>query len=210
MFTISQDPINMTELADGLDHPAGGAFVEFEGRVRNHNEGQSVTALDYQAYKPLAEAEGNKIIEEAEKIQELPENRRPVAARKSRTFYSDAICFNACRTAEDVGASAIIGMTSSGYTAFKVSSYRPKLGSGIFIFSDHMHMLATLNLVWGVRCYHYDRFTTTDETMDDVTEILIKAGKIQPGDVIVNTGSMPIQKRHRTNMLKVSVVEERH
>lgn len=151
--------------------------------------------------------EMNKIIEEAEKIQYMDSERRPRAAKKSRTFLSDAICFNACKTAEDVGAKAIIGMTSSGYTAFKVSSYRPKLGMGIFIFSDRMHMLATLNLVWGVRCYYYDRFTTTDETIADVTEILLKAGRISEGDIVINTGSMPIRKRHRTNMLKITLVE---
>jgi pyruvate kinase len=67
--------------------------------------------------------------------------------------------------------------------------------------------LATLNLVWGVRCYYYDRFTTTDETISDVTEILLKAGRVQEGDIIINTGSMPIRKRHRTNMLKITVVE---
>jgi pyruvate kinase len=151
--------------------------------------------------------EMNKIIEEAEKIHFPDSDRRPKAEPKSRTFLSDAICFNACKTAEDVGAKAIIGMTSSGYTAFKVSSFRPKLGTGIFIFSDRMHMLATLNLVWGVRCYYYDRFTTTDETISDVTEILLKAGRVQEGDIIINTGSMPIRKRHRTNMLKITVVE---
>lgn len=151
--------------------------------------------------------EMNKIIDEAEKIQGF-NDRRPVASPKSRTFLSDAICFNACKTAEDVGAKAIIGMTSSGYTAFKVSSYRPRVGSGIFIFSDRMHMLSTLNLVWGVRCFHYDRFTTTDETIQDVTEILLKAERVKPGDIVVNTGSMPIQKRYRTNMLKITVIED--
>ncbi len=151
--------------------------------------------------------EMNKIIEEAEKVLSL-DGRRPVASPKSRTFLSDAICFNACKTAEDVGATAIVGMTSSGYTAFKVSSYRPKLESGIFIFSDRMHMLATLNLVWGVRCYYYDRFTTTDETINDVQEILYKDGRIKEGDIVVNTGSMPIQQRHRTNMLKITVIEK--
>ena len=148
----------------------------------------------------------NKIIEEAEKhyhsnIEEL----RPVPAAKSRTFLSDVICFSAARTAEEVSAKAIVGMTSSGYTAFKVSSFRPK--NDIYIFSDRMHMLATLNLVWGVRCYYYDRFTTTDDTIQDVTSILKSAGKLHPGDVVVNTASMPLHRRFRTNMLKVTVVE---
>ncbi|MDX1939164.1 MAG: pyruvate kinase [Saprospiraceae bacterium] len=146
----------------------------------------------------------NKIIEEAEKIFDM-NGRRPVLVPKARTFLSDVVCFNAAKTAEEVGAKAIIGVTSSGYTAFKVSSYRPK--SEIYIFSDRMHMLATLNLVWGVRCFYYDRFTTTDETIVDVTDILKRAGKVKSGEILVNTGSMPLHRRHRTNMMKVTVVE---
>jgi pyruvate kinase len=148
----------------------------------------------------------NKIILEAETYYTINKNRkRPKPSSKARTFYSDAICFNAAKTAEEVGAKGIIGMTSSGYTAFKVSSYRPN--SKIYIFSDKQHMLATLNLVWGVRCYYYDKFTTTDETIEDVTEILKIEKRVVPGDVIINTGSMPLHRRHRTNMLKLTVVE---
>lgn len=147
----------------------------------------------------------NKIIEETEKIFHLEEDRRPKPSPKTRTFMSDVVCFNAAKTAEDISAKAIVGMTSSGYTAFKVSSYRPR--NEIYIFSDRMHMLATLNLVWGVRCYYYDRFTTTDETIIDVNDILKRAGRIQPGDIVVNTGSMPLHRRHRTNMMKITEVE---
>ncbi len=145
-----------------------------------------------------------RIIREAEK-HDMPQFKRPTPHVKKRTFLSDVICYNAARAAEDVDAKAIVGMTSSGYTAFMVSSYRPN--KQIFIFSNLSHMLATLNLVWGVRCFYYDRFTTTDETFQDVNEILKSAGKLVPGDVVINTGSMPIHKRHRTNMMKISVVE---
>ncbi len=145
----------------------------------------------------------NKIIEQAEKSYDL--STRPKANKKSRTFHSDVICFNACKTATEVNAKAIVGMTSSGYTAFKVSSHRPN--SGIYIFSDKKYMLSILNLVWGVKCYYYDKFTTTDGTITDVTEILKKERVVKKGDVIVNTGSMPLHKRYRTNMLKITVVE---
>jgi pyruvate kinase len=146
----------------------------------------------------------NKIIDEAEKHYSI-EHNRPKPPRKSRTFLSDVICFNAARTAEEIGAKAILGMTSSGYTAFKVSSFRPN--AKVYIFSDQMHMLSTLNLCWGVRCFYYDRFTTTDETIEDVTKILKNNEKVTTGDIIVNTGSMPLHRRHRTNMLKITVVE---
>lgn len=146
----------------------------------------------------------NKIIDEAEKHY-APSEKRPKPSNRSRTFLSDAVCFNAARTAEVINAKAILGMTSSGYTAFKISSFRPK--NEIYVFSDKMHMLATLNLLWGVKCFYYDRFTTTDETIEDVTQILKSVGRIKKGDIVVNTGSMPLHRRHRTNMLKVTVIE---
>lgn len=146
----------------------------------------------------------NRIIAEAEKSYFISE-RRPLPAEKSRTFVSDVVIFNAAKTAEEIEARAIVGMTSSGYTAFKLSSYRPN--AKIYCFSDRMHMLRTLNLCWGVRCFYYDRFTTTDETIQDVAEILKEANRVAKGDYIVNTGSMPLHRRHRTNMMKVTEVE---
>ncbi|HLF63286.1 MAG TPA: pyruvate kinase [Saprospiraceae bacterium] len=146
----------------------------------------------------------HKIISEAESHYEM-QTKRPKPAPKSGTFYSDIVCFNACKTAEEIGAKAIIGMTISGYTAFKLSSYRPR--PVIYIFSAEPNMLSTLNLVWGVQCFYYDKFTSTDETIHDVIEILKMAGHLKKGDVVVNTGSMPMEKRLMTNMLKVTIVE---
>ena len=146
----------------------------------------------------------NKIIAETEKHFSFV-GKRPKPAKKSRTFFSDAMCLNAAKLSEDINAKAIIGMTSSGYTAFKVSSYRPK--AEIYIFSDQDYMLGTLNLVWGVKCFYYDKFTTTDGTIADVTEILKIKGEVSKGDTVVNLASMPILQRHRTNMMKITVVD---
>ncbi len=180
----------ITDVANAVLDGADAVMLSGETAVGNH---------------PVKVVEAmNKIIDEAE-ISYTIREQRPVPSKKSRTFLSDAVCFNAAKTAEEVGAKAILGMTSSGYTAFKVSSYRPNCE--IYIFSDQPHMLATLNLVWGVRCFYYDKFTTTDETIQDVTEILVHEGEVFPGDVVVNTGSMPLHRRHRTNMVKVTVIE---
>ncbi len=156
------------------------------------------------AHPALVVSSMRKIIAEAEKHYAI-EGKRPHAVEKSRTFLSDVVCFNAARTAEEIDAKAIIGMTTSGYTAFKVSSYRPK--SNIFIFSDKPSMLNTLNLVWGVRCFAYNKFSTTDETVQDLVDILKEQKIVKEGDVVVNTGSMPIERRFRTNMMRVTVVE---
>ncbi|MFK7936865.1 MAG: pyruvate kinase [Saprospiraceae bacterium] len=146
----------------------------------------------------------NRIITEAEKGYAL-KSKRPTANPKSRTFYSDVVCSNAARTADEIKAKAIAGMTTSGYTAFKVSSYRPSCK--IYIFSDQNYMLSTLNLVWGVRCYYYDKFTTTDGTIEDVANILKKTDIVKEGDMIVNIGSMPLHRRFRTNMMKITKID---
>ncbi|MBK8297021.1 MAG: pyruvate kinase [Saprospiraceae bacterium] len=146
----------------------------------------------------------NKIIFEAERHYAIL-TKRPRPSDKSSTFLSDVVCFNAAKTAEDIKAQAIIGLTISGYTAFKTSSYRTHCP--IYIFTSATHMLGTLNLVWGVRCYYYDKMSSTDETIEDLIEILKKDHKLKAGDLVVNTGSMPIHKKLRTNMLKVTEVE---
>ncbi len=146
----------------------------------------------------------NKIIDEVEKDDTIY-YRGLVPDENSESFYSDAICYNSCRIARQVNANCIIGMTKSGYTAFMVSSYRPK--SHIFIFSSDAEMLNTLNLVWGIRCFYYDKFTSTDDTIRDVQEMLVQYGLLQKGDVVINTGSMPLQMRKKTNMLKISIID---
>jgi pyruvate kinase len=122
---------------------------------------------------------------------------------KSPTFYSDSVVGAACYLARDTDAAAIIGMTKSGYTAFQLAKYRPK--AHIFIFTDNRLALNTLNLVWGIRAFYYDKFTSTDETISDIREILIQKKLIRPGDVYINTASIPIAEKKKTNMVKLSI-----
>jgi pyruvate kinase len=128
---------------------------------------------------------------------------RPVIS--SPSFASDEVCFTAVRMSDHLNAKAIIAMTKSGYTGFKVASYRPQ--AGVFIFTDNAKMLNTLNLVWGVRGFHYDQFVSTDQTFDDVVDILKEHRFVQPGDYVINCASMPIKRKQRTNTIKVSLVE---
>jgi pyruvate kinase len=127
------------------------------------------------------------------------------ADKNSPTFISDAICYNAARMSGELGAKAIIGMTFSGYTGFMLSSYRPK--SLIFIFTENQDLLNALSICWGVRAFYYKNFVGTDTTIRDVIRILKEKELIKTGDIIINTGSMPLAARGRTNMVKVTVVE---
>jgi len=122
----------------------------------------------------------------------------------SPSFLSDAICYNACKLAKDTQANALIGMTQSGYTGFMLSSYRPK--SPLFIFSKEKTLINQLSLSWGVRAFHYAEEESIDDIVADLTEILKQRGFIKKGDVIINTGSIPVDEHLPTNLLKISKV----
>jgi pyruvate kinase len=132
-------------------------------------------------------------------------NKELVPSEDSETFLHDAICFNACKLADEVDAKGIICMTRSGYTAFMVASYRPN--ADVYVFTDNEKLLTIMSLTWGVRAFYYDRFVSTDETIRDVKDILKKEGAVTSGDVVINLASMPLEDQGRTNMLKVSQID---
>ncbi len=146
----------------------------------------------------------DKIIRRTEQEDEIY-HKHQLPNKESKTFLSDAICFNACTIASEVEARAINGMTYSGYTAFMLASNRPK--ADIHIFTSNRHLLNQLGLVWGVDVFFYDKFVSTDESIDDIIEILKKEEAVESDDIIVSTASMPITGRGRTNMVKISKIK---
>ena len=123
----------------------------------------------------------------------------------SPSLLSDALCASACKMAKDVNAKALIGMTQSGYTGFMLSSYRPK--APLYIFSKEKTLIIQLSLSWGVRPIFYAEEESLDDIFMDQINILKERGFLKEGDIVVNTGSTPIDKHLPTNILKVSVVE---
>lgn len=145
-----------------------------------------------------------KIIDEVEK-EDIIYNRNLVPQPHSPSFLSDALCYNACRIAEDVKADALIGMTQSGYTAFMLSSYRPK--APLYIFTKIKSLVNQLSLSWGVRAFYYAEEESVDAIILDESDILKERGFLKTGDIVVNTVSIPVQEHLATNMLKISKVE---
>lgn len=147
-----------------------------------------------------------KIIAEVE-AKEYRYNREDdlVPQPHSPSFYSDAICYNACKLAADVKANALIGMTQSGYTAFFLSSYRP--AAPLFIFTKEKSLVNQLSLSWGVQAFYYDQERSVDDIISDQIAILKEKGHIASGDIVVNTGSTPVHLHLPTNMIKITSVE---
>lgn len=140
-------------------------------------------------------------IEESELIyhkEELPE-------KNQERFISDSICFNATRLGQRVDANAIVTMSFSGYTAYKIASQRPK--APIFVFTSNREILTQLNLIWGVRGLYYDKMVSTDHTIADIKYLLKKQGFLKDGDLVINIASIPIESKGKSNMLKLSYVD---
>lgn len=151
------------------------------------------------------------VIETMQKIiNNIEENNYPYYADKflkpkSDSFLGDAVCDSACFLAKQTDAIGIVTMTSSGYTAFEVASHRPQ--APIFTFTSNESLLNTLSLVWGVRGFFYDKFESTDKTIEEVNDVLKRKKLVKKGDVIINTAAVPLEKRSRTNMVKVTIIE---
>lgn len=117
---------------------------------------------------------------------------------------TDSICQSSVSLAQQADSTGIITMTNSGYTAFKISSYRPK--ANIYVFTDNHTILAMLSLVWGVKGFYYDKYVSTDHTIADLKLRLKREGYVKEGDLVINIASMPISERGQSNMMKLSVV----
>lgn len=123
----------------------------------------------------------------------------------SPSYLSDAICYSACKLANDAQADAIIGMTQSGYTAFMLSSYRPR--SPLYIFSKEKTLINQLSLSWGVRPFYYAEEVSLDDIIFDQIKILKDRGFINSGDVVINTGSTPVEDHLPTNIIKITKID---
>jgi pyruvate kinase len=132
-------------------------------------------------------------------------NKEEIPEKNQNRFITDSICFNACRLAQRVEADAIITMTFSGYTAYKIASQRPK--APIFIFTSNKQILTQINLIWGVRGFYYDKQVSTDHTIADIKYLLKKQGLLETGDLVINIASIPLEELGNSNMLKLSYVD---
>jgi len=147
-----------------------------------------------------------KIIEEVEKTDYHYSLEDELAPQPhSPSFLSDAVCYNACKLAKDVESQALIGMTQSGYTAFMLSSYRPK--APLYIFTKERSLVNQLSLSWGVRAFFYDEEESLDDIIFDQIEILKERGFLKSGDVAVSTGSTPVHLHLPTNTLKITKLD---
>lgn len=123
---------------------------------------------------------------------------------RTKRFMTKSICYHAAHMANEIDAAAICTLTNSGYTAFQISAWRPK--AHVLVFSSNKIILSQLNLLWGVKAFYYDRFESTDNTVEQVNAIAQENGWVKPGEMLINLAAMPIIEKGMVNTLRISQV----
>lgn len=117
---------------------------------------------------------------------------------------TSSISYSVVETANILKAKAIVASTLSGFTARKVSAFRP---SCIIIATTPNKRVATsLSLNWGVIPVLVNVFKSTDEIIDEGLEICKKMLELKKEDKIIITGGFPFKKTKNTNFMKIEEI----
>jgi len=138
---------------------------------------------------------------ENSKLIKVPQS--PPHIRTNR-YITKSICYHAALMANEIDAKAITTLTNSGYTAFQISAWRPN--AHVLVFTSNKTILTQLSLLWGVKAFYYDKFVSTDETIEDVNSIASKKGYLEVGDMVISLAAMPIQDKGMVNTLRVTEI----
>jgi molybdopterin synthase catalytic subunit len=85
---LTDQPIDPNALVAGVMRRSDGAYVLFEGVVRNHHEGRAVESIFYDAYRPMAEKEIETIVSEVQ--AQFPDVALAVVHRLGHLIVGDA------------------------------------------------------------------------------------------------------------------------
>ena len=129
---------------------------------------------------------------------------RNLPSVKTDRIITKSICMNAAKIANDISASAICTLTHSGYTGWQISSWRPS--SLVIVFTSNKKILTQLNLLWGVKCIYYNKFKSTDKTVEEVNQLALDCKYVKKGDFVINLAAMPIYEKGHVNTLRITKI----
>ncbi len=119
---------------------------------------------------------------------------------------TDRLIAGACRLARDSKAKAILCITNSGHTAYRLSAHRPK--ADLFVFTSNKELMSTMGLLWGVKVFFYDPSAdNVEKTVAAMVDMLKGKKLLSAGDVFVTTLSIPAHQGKKTNTVQLGTVE---
>lgn len=150
---------------------------------------EAVTVMD----RVATDVEGDSLISQ--------KCKRSSGELEGDSQITEAIGREACRTAECVGAKAILAFTQTGNTAALVSKYRPSLP--IYAVTPSQKVRRNLALYSGVHSIRVDIEGTTEAQICSVEKAVLDSGFLNKGDIVVITMGSPLSHTGTTNLLKI-------
>lgn len=158
-------------------------------------------------YPEEAVAAMNRI---AKSIEEEPSYRRllskDIATPEATT--ADAISAAAKQVAGTIDAQAIVTYTGSGSTALRASRERPE--TALLVLTPNIGTARRLALVWGLNCVYSQDAIDFQDMIDKACNICHEYGYAGIGDRIVIMAGMPFGTPGKTNVLRISRVQDYH
>jgi pyruvate kinase len=118
----------------------------------------------------------------------------------------ESLAYSCVTIADNIEAKAISTITHSGSTARRISKFRPRVP--IVAFTESLIVRRQLNLVWGVQSVRLKEIFDTDISVKLMEDYLQNNGYVNTGDRVIIATGMPVAKRGRTNMIKVSTIDK--
>ena len=150
------------------------------------------------------------IVEDSESHLDYAAYRQRKVSESNTKNVSNAVCFASVSTAHDLGATAIIAPSISGFTTRMLSKWRPI--ATIIGMSPSMTTVRQMQLQWGVTPVWSRRADTTDELIESSAEELKSRGMVHVGDTtVITAGVVTYSRRHEaateTNIMRVMTIE---
>jgi pyruvate kinase len=154
-----------------------------------------------------------------EAVRAMDKIIRSVEENSDRLYYSlnyrkpewkekqivESIAYSCVTIADNVEAKAISTLTHSGNTARRIAKFRPRVP--IVAFTESKIVRRQLNLVWGVESVRLEELFDTDSSVKMMEKYLENNGLVEKNDRVIIATGMPLAKRGRTNMVKVSTIQ---
>ncbi len=132
--------------------------------------------------------------------------RHAIAAKTPAPSLSitDSVAFATTEAARNLKAQAIITATQTGYSARKVSKYKPQMPA--YAVTHSREVMDQLTLSWGVFPVHIGKPPNLDSLIDESVNSCLAKGYIKNGDLVVITAGILTGIPGGTNIMKIHVV----
>ena len=142
-----------------------------------------------------------KVAEQAEADNETNYHEDRVWHEMNKRDVTNAVAHAACTLAEDINAAGIMAATNSGFTASRMSKFRPaKMIIGATPYTKAYHQMA---MMWGVVPIKAKYNAEVEELFDWFASEAVRSGLVEEGSKLVVTAGLPIEKGSKSNMVRV-------